>query len=455
MNEKQRKEIAKFATQYLKNRMMINQKLISMGESQIDFEKFMTLQDKYLEILDYAEEHPTERIEEDGEQISLAEKTMELKRDFVRRNADSIVMTEEEIDELMSYIKESIEKYGLKSTDFYNETFFIRDALSQLVNNIKETKKEETDERLKRIEMFLSYARANDNVGFCRATEGCIYYRDSKFYISTHNSKPFCRINEEGINEVTGNELDEEDLLLADKMYTGYLTNNENMNCIFLEKIIDGQRKMKAISFDQEIYDIVGEKNQGEKITTLGRAVLLDKMNDFFEKIGLSFLSSNIYTKDSFRETIDAFNKYNSMSPDDRNEIEKIVDVATSWWIDQLSTQSFESGIEGKIGENLKLLANMLNDGIATPREKDVQKFKEILGNKIRIILLSRYSLALMTDYRPEGELALALKESKVKGGLPIKTSMNISRDKIEVKKGYSAPYEVIYSKDMDTNLKK
>lgn len=70
---------------------MINQKLISMGENQIDFETFMTLYNKYLKIMDYAEEHPNEMVGSEENHISFARKIGQLKREFVRLNADSIV----------------------------------------------------------------------------------------------------------------------------------------------------------------------------------------------------------------------------------------------------------------------------------------------------------------------------------------------------------------------------
>ena len=38
MNDNQKKEIATTAILYLKNRMMINQKLISMGDNQMAYE---------------------------------------------------------------------------------------------------------------------------------------------------------------------------------------------------------------------------------------------------------------------------------------------------------------------------------------------------------------------------------------------------------------------------------
>lgn len=450
MNENQKKEIAKAAIAYLKNRMMINQKLISMGDNQIDFEVFMTLYNKYLKIIDYVEEHPDEMEDSAKDQISFVEKVGQLKRDFVRLNADSIVMTEEQIDELMGYIKESIEKYGLNSTDFYNENDFVRQALSQLVKKMSETKDESTDGKIERVKDFLTFTKVNQNVGFCQTIEGHIsYYSDGKFCISTHNLKSVCRINKEGINEVTNKELDEEDILIADKMYVGSLTNHENMFCIFLEKMINGKRKMKAISYNQEIYDIFGEKNQTDNIISLERAIIYDNINDFFKKNNFGFLASNMYTKESFRETITAFNELNNMLPEKRNEIENIVEISTSWWIENLSSHSFDSGMEG-IDENLNLLEEMLPNNTTTSKEKEMQEFKNILGNRIRILLLSRPMFGLMVDYRPEGELARVVKESKLRGTFPVKTHMNISSDKIEVRKGYSSPFEVIYSKDMN-----
>ena len=457
MNDNQKKEIATTAILYLKNRMMINQKLISMGDNQMAFESFMNIYNKYMKVIDYAEEHPDEMEDDDENQISFVEKTFQLKSDFVRLNADSIVMSEEQIDELMLYIKESIEMFGLNSTDFYNENDFVRKVLSQFVEKLSETKDKAIEDKIKRANNFLTFAYADENVGFCQTLEGHISYDNGYFFISTHNSKLVCKINKEGINEVTTNELEDEDLLISDNMYTGSLTNDENMNCIFLEKIINGQRKMKAISYDQEVYDIAGEKNRADNIIPFKRAVIYDKMNDFFKKNNLSFLISNIYTKESLRETLTAFNKYISMLPEERDEIETVVETATSWWVDNFSNSlnPFDSEIEDEVTASLR---NFYRETLGTfniNRQNRIPKFKEVLGNRIRLLLLSRYSFYLSTDYSPNGELALAMKEAKLKGTFPIKTRMDISPDKIEVRKGYSSPFEVIYSKGLDNKFKK
>lgn len=450
MNENQKKEIAKFSVLYLKNRMMIKQKLISSDEGQIKFESFMAIYNKYLKIIDYVEEHPSEIIDSNDEQISFGEKVNRIKNNFVRTNAAFIVMTEEEIDEMMNYIKESIELYGLQSKDFYNETFFVREVLSQFVNKMAED-----DKKKERVETFLVFSRVSEHVGFCEALEGKISYDNNKFYISNYNFTPVCRINLDGINEVNDNELENEDILIADNLYIGNLTNVENMNFIFLEKIVKGQRKMKAISYDQKIYDIYGEKNQIDKVTTIGRAFLYDKINKYFENMGFPCFNFKMYTKDSLYQTLNAFNKFNNMSLDERNELEQVIEIAISWWIDNFSFSSFESGIEGQIGENLNLLAPLFANNKFTLKEKQIKKFKEILGSMIRVSLLSKSICGLYVDYRPEGELAIAIKESQLNASFPIKTNMTITKDKIEVRKGYSAPVEIIYSKTMDTSIKK
>ena len=180
-------------------------------------------------------------------------------------------------------------------------------------------------------------------------------------------------------------------------------------------------------------------------------------MNDFFKKNNLSFLISNIYTKESLRETLTAFNKYISMLPEERDEIETVVETATSWWVDNFSNSlnPFDSEIEDEVTASLR---NFYRETLGTfniNRQNRIPKFKEVLGNRIRLLLLSRYSFYLSTDYSPNGELALAMKEAKLKGTFPIKTLMDISPDKIEVRKGYSSPFEVIYSKGLDNQFKK
>lgn len=406
---------------------------------------------KYLKIINYIDEHTEEIIDEN--QSSVVEKIVSLEEKFVRCNVDFIVMTECQIDELMSYIKESIEKYGVVSTNYYNETFYIRSVLERFVSKIKEDNSKESSAKLEKVETFLAFVRASENVGFCELLEGHISYTDNKFYISTHNSKLVCKINEDGINEVTSNELEDEDLLLADKMYLGNLTGNESMNCIFLEKIVNGQRRVKAISYNQEIYDVYGfDESQIENSNKSEKAFLYDKLNDYFEKMEFPFLCSNIFTKDSLFETIGAFNKLCKMSLEERKEIENIIDIATSWWVNNSSSYCFDDAIEGQIGENLNLLEEMFPNDADVLNKKQIKKFKETLGNKIRVILLSRHICGLHVEYCPEGELADAIKESKINSHFPIKTRMTITRDKIEVQKGYGSPVEVIYSKDIGTN---
>lgn len=442
MNEKQRKEIAKFVVVYLKNRMMIKQKLISMTDNQIDFETFMTSYSKFLDIKN--------NLVDD----SFSETVSMMEYDFVR-NADCVVMTEEQIDELMGYIKESIENYGLYSKYFYNETIFVREVLEELVFKMEKTESEIKCEKLKRIEQFLSFTQIDENIGFCEAISATIYNED-KFCISSYDAKCICTINNEGINEITSNELDDEDLLIADKIYAGYLTNNENAMYIFLEKTVNGQRKMKEISETQEIYDILGEKNKNEKITTIKKAVLYDKINDFFKKLEVPFFalnSNNIYMKNSFWEIIVAFNKYRNMSLDERNEIEKIVNIATSWWVDNTSFRSVDCGICSKIAETFPSLVEILENSVhfSESEEDKIQKFKEVLGNKIRILLLSRPMFGLTNKIFDADEvLRSAIKESGVTGSFPY-AYMQISEYKIEVTTDGSTSREVIYSREVNT----
>lgn len=48
MTENMKKEVAKNAVSYLKNRMIINQILIKMSDQKIDFEKFISLYSSYV-----------------------------------------------------------------------------------------------------------------------------------------------------------------------------------------------------------------------------------------------------------------------------------------------------------------------------------------------------------------------------------------------------------------------
>lgn len=462
MTEMQKKEIARFSVAYLKKRMMINQELISKDENKIDFETFMAEYNKFEKWLEFAEKYPDKinEIDEFNVPFSFSESVFSLEKEFISANSNSIVLTENEIDELMGYIKESIEKYGVRNYGLRdpeyksNETFFIRKVLDTLVNEMAVIKNELEIEKLKRIEKFRSYFYLNDNTGFCRKIQGRIGYEYPNFYISTHNYRSVCKINENGINninELENNELENEEILIADKIYVGILSNNKSKIYVFLEKIVNGQRKMKAILHDNGIYDIADEKNQ----TDCG-AIIFDKINDFFAKRGAKFLASNIYTDKTFAKTLCAYNNFCKLTRKKRKKMNNIVEIAISWWADKLSSQPFDNEVDNENCKNLNLLGQIISSHTLTLNEKRIQKFKTILENKIKVKLLYLNTNGLYLDnYSPRLELYEAIKEAQLNEAFTLNTIMDITMDEIKVRQGCNGEEEVIYSSNPSNKSKK
>lgn len=447
MTEEAKKEIAKYAILYLKNRLMINQKIISNNENKISFEEFMNVFSKFQEKIEYLEEHPEENIIIDNtNEVTFGEKINRQKAKFVTENARFISLTESQIDELLGFVKESIETYGLNHNgSYYNETFFIREVLDTLLKKLNQSNEPNFLEKKEKIKQYKSYFYATKTMGFCEEIEGHISYEDEEFFISTHNFNKVCKINKNGINENPKNELEDEDLLIAEKMYIGKLSNQEGTICIFLEKTVNGQRKMKAISYNQELYDVLEINENSEITTSQNKAIVFDKLNDFFIKMDFDFLTSDIYDSDSFRDTINAYNKISCMSSDERKEMEEIVEIGASWWISKIYSPSFDYGI-AEVKE-LDLLGNWLANTTGISNEKRVQIFEQKLKKKMKKLYLARPSFLLFTDYRPEGDLAAVISESGLIATFPAKTYMDISKEEITVKEGESASKEKIYSK--------
>jgi hypothetical protein len=112
---------------------------------------------------------------------------------------------------------------------------------------------------------------------------------------------------------------------------------------------------------------------------------------------------------------------------------------AAKWWSDRL-LDSVDLGDEetGFIMD----LARSLYPPLSID---DVEKFELILAEDIEEELNKYGKVSFYCDYHPDGVLAKACKQSGIYDiALPLKTGMNISLSRIELKDGYGSNYEVI-----------
>lgn len=204
-----RKKIARVATTYLKNLLTLNSAIITLTKEYTLFDNFMSLHNKYVETIKYEdnlrrEGKPTNSIKINGETMSMRDLMVELRLSLIVNKADSIALKVEEIDELLEYVKESIEKYGLGYIPrSLNENFFIRDVLRRLRDDMAKNLSEESMEKYNRVSNFMSYVYFDENIGVQPETSGRIEIgNDGLFKIFNHSGKAICNFTNDGINEI-------------------------------------------------------------------------------------------------------------------------------------------------------------------------------------------------------------------------------------------------------------
>ena len=137
--------------------------------------------------------------------------------------------------------------------------------------------------------------------------------------------------------------------------------------------------------------------------------------------------------------------------------MERIKDLAAfgaKWWADQLRTVSpdkFDNGDTGDGSDFAKVLGMLIDHANhnETDYDEKVERFEELLKDRIEYELKYSGSVTLRVDYSPEYPLSEVVREAGLDtgltGGLPWKTSMHISMEYgVEVSAGYCAPFEVL-----------
>ncbi len=443
LNEDLRKEIARVTVKYLRSRMLLTQQIIKNKEDKIDFDVFMALYNRFEDTIEMKKENEESVLEINGTKIPMKDFLISGKDKLVKIKSDYIILTENQIDEIMEYVKESIEKYGIGENCFYsNETYFLRRVLRTLKENISD---KEQDKK-KRVGDFLSYFYLNESQGFNRGISGRIQCGGNKiFEIITHDFKTFCTFDKDIKTLIC--TISDEDILLADNIYFGKYIKSpdcEDIRGLFLLK---EDKKLKFISYDNELYDEVDEK------TGIG-VQLYFKLNTFLSVSGLSYLKRDIYNKDSFYQLIDVYNNSLKITSQEKEQIEKIIETAVNWWADVIKHPKFDNGDKSIAGGIAMVLSEQINAGRPKQDEINIEKFKTILGNKIRTSLMSNYGeIILDVDYNPTGVLREIIAESKLEAQFPCKTIMWVFKNKIDVSYCFSE-CKTIYSAEQEKDIK-
>lgn len=136
-------------------------------------------------------------------------------------------------------------------------------------------------------------------------------------------------------------------------------------------------------------------------------------------------------------------------------ELRQAAIVAANWWTDKIANPNMGSFSNGDTSNQSSFFAMMLMSIDAIGKEatdEQLKKFCEMLSNRIEDELSSKHELILSCDYGPDNVLTEIAEVSNIYSGLfPIKRTMWITADSVEVRDGYGEPVTCIYPKKDDS----
>lgn len=244
------------------------------------------------------------------------------------------------------------------------------------------------------------------------------------------------------------NHLDDTDILDLENLYAGYLhKDNKNIFTIFLEKIIDGKRMMKAITNENKQLYSINTNSDEEYIKSLTPLDIMLSDN-------LAFLKGEILEeKESYKNQLlckiaRIIDNYSKQTEEEKAQIESVIDVVVNWWADAVCYPTFDNGDKSEIGAITMLLASIIDAEKGIPSKDIINKFKTYLGNEVRKELFDYPDdcyCTLSVDYQSEGSLNIAAKKANLNANFPWKTTMWIHRNEVSVCIGDSPRCEIVY----------
>ena len=125
--------------------------------------------------------------------------------------------------------------------------------------------------------------------------------------------------------------------------------------------------------------------------------------------------------------------------------LREIGEIAASWWVSVLEKPKFDNGDTGVSGALGMTMASMLMKPV---EKQSLEVFAEKMARMVEIRLAENpRRFDFYVDYAPDGNLrGLAEVAGIPIDNFPIKTSMVMSENHVDVRYGYSADVQILYA---------
>lgn len=223
--EKRNIAIAEKVRQVLKTKLLLNQKILKRenSEDSLSLDEFIAREKKITDKLDPMEKTHPERAALESEFYS-----------FLDRYAGKVILSDLEIEQLLSYVKQSIMRFGIpRNEEEYTSNELVKHALLLLGDFTTECYGKEDPELAKYIDLMLS----SSNAAFYDKTSE-IYrikgYGREYFTISDYHKKIYA-ISIDGETSIN-KDVDFSNMLLLDDLYIGTINLKDKRVLTILSK---------------------------------------------------------------------------------------------------------------------------------------------------------------------------------------------------------------------------
>lgn len=444
---KMRSEIADIVTAFMKKRMLVNQVVISEKEKQYEFEVFMELYEacsRTIEKMRKMEKEGVVRPEDSAlGSIPVIDFFEMYSAVLVNDCTDAIVLREEQIDEMMDFVRESIVTCGLGTISMtVSVREFLRVTLQRLADKLG--KEDVRTEKYLKLARYALYAGLPDSVAFCDSFGGTVSVGHGNiFSILNHESRYICKFEADGTNTINA-DIESERVYFGKDLFIGSIMPDNKVSIhdvLFLKTGEEGNVHYIACNYFKDSFK---EGDEHLRIDSPLKEVLQDS--------NLDFLYRPAYTRREWESFIRAYiNTRKRLSQEEMTKIEKVASIAVHWWSQVIEQTHFDNADTSELGKSMWVAQMISAQKKGIPLEETISAFETALKKKIQRELVSKQHpewdrITITVDYKPDFLLREAAREAHLDGEFPWKTVMDISMEHVVVQYGMSSEPEVLYN---------